>query len=55
MSKLKTIMGYGAKLAKREWRYRAGKLKTASLELTYRCNLRCEICSLWQQADAAGN
>ncbi len=54
MSKLGTVMGYGARVAKREWRYHAGKLKTASLELTYRCNLRCEICSLWQQGDAAG-
>jgi radical SAM protein with 4Fe4S-binding SPASM domain len=48
MAKLAAYLGYARRIARRELDYRLGKLRSASLELTYRCNLKCEICSLWR-------
>jgi len=48
MGKLRTVFGYAGRIARRECEYRAGKLRQVSIDLTYRCNLRCEICSLWR-------
>lgn len=48
MPKIGTYLGYAKRICEREASYRRGRLQSASLELTYRCNLKCEICSLWQ-------
>lgn len=47
MSKISSIARYAKKVVKRELDFRSGKLTSAAFDLTHRCNLKCEMCSLW--------
>ncbi len=48
MSKHGVILSYVGKVIRREREYRSGTLKQAILDLTFRCNLKCEMCGIWR-------
>lgn len=51
MSKLGIVCNYAKRIIRREIEYRRGRLEQALFDLTFKCNLRCEMCGIWRQND----
>ncbi|MCE5322036.1 radical SAM protein [bacterium] len=47
MSKSGVALGYIGKIIRREREFRECRLKQALLDVTFKCNLRCQMCGVW--------
>lgn len=51
LTKSRVALSYIRKIIRREREFRAAKLKQALIEITFKCNLRCQMCGVWSDKD----